>query len=97
MEFYQKNMYLAANFIVLCGIGYYVERSMDILEYLISNSNIILSYTLILILVNIVFEYNKRIMANQKQLEAAYRKLEDYNKRIKGMTHDILYMYEAVQ
>ena len=97
MRFSQKTMYLVVNFFVLCGIGYSVEKTKNIWEYRISNSNIILSYTLILILVNVVFEYNRRIVENQKQLEAAYKELEDYNRRIKGMTQDILYMYEAVQ
>ncbi len=93
----QKAYYLAANFLVLCGIGYYVERSLGIREYLLLNSNIILSYILICILINILFEYNRQIVDKQKKLTTAYSDLENYNARIKGMTNDILYMYEAVQ
>jgi NarL family two-component system sensor histidine kinase LiaS len=93
----QKTFYLVSNFILLCGIGYYVERSLGIREYLLLNSNIILSFTLLIILVNILFYYNRQIINNQKKLTEAYKDLENYNARIKGMTNDILYMYEAVQ
>jgi hypothetical protein len=40
--------------------------------------------------------YNRQIINKQNQLQAANRDLERYNSRIRGMTQDILYMYEAV-
>lgn len=93
----KKSIYLVSNFILLWAIGYYVERDLNLGEYFLLNLNILLSYTLILILIDIIFKYNRQLMTNQKQLTAAYEDLEGYNARIKGMTNDILYMYEAVQ
>lgn len=93
----QKIIYLASNFILLCAIGYYVERTSKVRQYLLSNSNIILSFILLLILVNILFYFNRQIIKKQKELWVANENLESYNTRIKGMTQDILFMYEAVQ
>jgi signal transduction histidine kinase len=61
-----------------------------------NNLNIILSFILLLILFNILFMYNRQIINKQEQLQDANKDLERYNARIKGMTQDILYMYEAV-
>lgn len=93
----QKVIYLVSNFVLLCALGYYVERTSEVRGYLLSNSNIILSFILLLILINIVFEYNRQIIKNQQELRVANENLESYNARIKGMTRDMLFMYEAVQ
>lgn len=93
----QKMLYLASNLILLCVIGYIMESFLGIREYLLFNSNIILSYILLLILVNILFEYHRRIMDNREELKNAYKDLISYNTRIKGMIQDMLFMYDAVQ
>ena len=92
-----KVIYLVSNLVLLCGIGYYIERTSGVGEYFLSHSNFLLSYILILILVNILLDYNSRITKKQEELRVAYEKLEGSNARIKGMIQDILSMYEAVQ
>ncbi|AUS95553.1 hypothetical protein CDQ84_16735 [Clostridium thermosuccinogenes] len=88
---------LAAGIVLLCIIGYFVEGIPEVRQYLLSKSNIILSFTLLLILINILLYYNNRLIIKQRELSLANQDLENYNARIKGMTHDILHMYEAVQ
>ncbi|HHW31907.1 MAG TPA: hypothetical protein GXX20_09595 [Clostridiaceae bacterium] len=92
-----KVLSLAASIMLLCIIGYIVEGKPGIRLYLLSRSNIILSFTLLLILVNILFYYSSLLVKKQKELSLANETLESYNRRIKGMTQDILHLYEAVQ
>lgn len=92
----QKFIYIGVNLIMLITIGYYVDKYSILLEFLMNNLNIILSFILLLILFNILFMYNRQIINKQEQLQDANKDLERYNARIKGMTQDILYMYEAV-
>jgi len=93
----EKAFYLAANFVLLSATGYYQQRTMELKDYLLSHSNIILSYVLILILVNILFNYNNLITKKREELREANEKLENSNTKIKGLIEDILFMYEAVQ
>jgi len=93
----QKFFYLTASFIMLVSIGYYAERASGLPGFFMDNSNIILSFILLLILFNILFDYSRLIMKKQNELQIANKELERYNARINGMIHDILYMYEAVQ
>jgi len=92
----QKLVYLGINIIILAVIGYYVDEYSILPEFLMNNSNIILSFILLLILFNILFMYNRQIINKKNELQAANKDLERYNARIKGMTQDILFMYEAV-
>lgn len=92
----QKFIYLGISLILLTIMGYYVDKHLTLLEYFMNNLNIILSFILLLILFNILFKYSRQIMDKKNQLQAANKSLELYNERIKGMTQDILYMYEAV-
>lgn len=92
----QKFIYLGVSLILLTIVGYYVDKHSTLLEYFMNNLNIILSFILLLILFNILFMYSGQIMNKKNQLQAANKSLERYNERIKGMTQDILYMYEAV-
>ena len=93
----QKFFYLAVSYAILISIGYYAEGSPGLPEFFINNSNVILSFILLLILFNALFGYNRQIMKKQNELQLANKELERYNARISGMIHDILYMYEAVQ
>jgi NarL family two-component system sensor histidine kinase LiaS len=93
----EKAIFLAANFILLSAAGYYQERTLGLKDYLLSHSNIILSYVLILILVNILFNYYTLIAKKREELRDANEKLEHSNAKIKGLIEDILFMYEAVQ
>lgn len=99
-----KVPYLALSLLMLYIAGYFKENSMEVTEYLMSYSNIILSYLLIIILANILFYYYKIIRNNQDKLQRvnedlrkANNKLESYNKRIEGLIQDTVAMYDAIQ
>jgi signal transduction histidine kinase len=92
-----KIVYLSLNLLLLCSIGLYVEKNHNLGKYLLDNSNSIMSFILILILINFLFFYSRQIEKKQKELEGANNELESYNARISGMTQDILFLYEAVQ
>lgn len=93
----EKYFYLSAWFVLLCIAGYIVDKPSDIREYLLSNYNIILSFLVLTILVNILFEYNQLIIRKQEELSAMNKTLISYNSRIRGMIFDVLYMYETVR
>jgi len=93
----QKVLYLAVSYIIFIGIGYFAESAPGFPEFFMDNSNVILSFILLLILFNILFDYNRQIIRKQDELQAANRELKRYNARINGMIRDMLYMYEAVQ
>jgi len=93
----EKAFYLVANFVLLSATGYYQDKTSGLKDYLLSHSNIILSYVLILILINILFDYNKLIIQKREELWDANEKLESSNAKIKALIEDILFMYEAVQ
>jgi NarL family two-component system sensor histidine kinase LiaS len=99
-----KAPYLALSLLLLYTAGYFKENSIGVAQYLMSHSNIILSYLLIIILANILLYYSKIIKNNQDKLQKANNdlqqansKLESYNKRIEGMIQDTIGMYDAVQ
>ncbi len=93
----EKVFYLIANFILLSATGYYQEQTLELKDYLLSYLNIILSYVLILILVNILFNYYNLISKKRAELRETNEKLASSNAKIKGLIEDILFMYEAVQ
>jgi len=93
----EKALYLAANFILLSATGYYPEQNLELADYLLSYSNIILSYVLILVLVNILFNYYRLISKKREELREINEQLESSNAKIKSLIEDILFMYEAVQ
>ncbi len=93
----EKALYLAANFIILSATGYYSEQTLELTDYLLSYSNIILSYVLILVLVNILFNYYGLISKKREELREINEQLESSNAKIKSLIEDILFMYEAVQ
>jgi len=94
----EKFLYLAANFVLLAAATeYYYERTPGLIDYILSHSNIILSYILILILVNILFNYNNLITQKREELRNANEKLESSNANIKLLIEDIMLMYEAVE
>ncbi len=92
----RKIFFLVANFILLCVIGYASERETAVSEFFIARSNIILSYLLILILVNILLRYNRKILEKHQELRETKEQLEESNRKIKGIIRDILGMYETV-
>lgn len=93
----EKYFLLAAWFILLGIDGYIVDKPAGIREYLLSNYNILLSFLVLTILINILFEYNQLIIKKQEELTAMNKTLTSFNNRIKGMISDILYMYETVR
>ncbi len=98
LVFAQKFVFLCVNFLLLCTVGYYEHKpALSPGQYLLLHSNIILSYILIFILVNILLHYSGKIAKKQEELKRAYEKLENTNVRINGMINDILSMYEAIQ
>lgn len=97
MQYKEKALYLAVNFILLSAAGYYPEQNLQLTDYLLSHSNIILSYVLILILVNILFNYYDLMSKKREELRETNEKLESSNLKIKSLIEDILLMYEAVQ
>ncbi|MGI6307996.1 MAG: sensor histidine kinase [Dethiobacteria bacterium] len=97
MQAKEKAFYLIANFMLLSAIGYYQAGTPELKDYLLSHSNIILSYVLILILVNILFDYNRLITQKKEELREANEKLESSHAKIKQLITNIMFMYEAMQ
>ncbi|NLZ39500.1 MAG: sensor histidine kinase [Firmicutes bacterium] len=93
----EKVFYLTVNLLLLFFIDYYQERTVSVAAYFLNHSNIILSYLLILILINMLFGYYKLLNTKQKELREAKEKLEHSNIKIKALIEDLLLTYEAVQ
>ncbi|NLZ93062.1 MAG: hypothetical protein GX922_03465 [Firmicutes bacterium] len=93
----EKVFYLTANFLLLFFIGYQQEQTLSLADFFLTHSNIILSYLLILTLVNMLFGYYKLLNSKREALREAKEKLEHSNNKIKALIEDLLLTYEAVQ